>query len=292
LPTAGIDSDLDQADEAAVESLIDSADIKALLTADLIHDGGVILYQTLASKDNIAARRPRAGCGGVDAPPDQWKRQSQEKGGRQLKLRRVPGANGQAVVDYTQVSRGLLTYRDADGPARKAFVETATRRMKLARHGSKWELAGVSPLVIAAKNGKAGLDLTSVAVFRSGSATPAFGFDGDDKVLKLDGEIPAFATGETLRVECDVTDKQGCQAFIYAHLVGASDRTRQQLYDDGTNGDRVADDGIYSGNFVLPATPGQRHIAIEVLDPSTFAAGGLYRSNGVAMNFRVEAKKN
>jgi hypothetical protein len=285
LPGASVDSDLAQDDEAAVESLLDSDELKGYLPNDLIHDGGVILYQTLALG---TATRQRLGCAGPTDPPEIWKRQGEEGGGRQLHVRKAAGMGDVALAEIKYPDRGTFVYRDGGPAVRKKFVETFRRQIQLERMGKQWRPTALGPITVESQGGKSGLDIKTAGVFRAGATTAAMSFDEQDTLVSLKTPLPTFQAGESVRVEAEVADKQACDLFVFAYLVGGNDRSRQRLYDDGTNGDRVAGDGIFSGSFVIPATPGPRHLAVNVLDPTVFTPGGLYRSNVVGMTFKVE----
>jgi hypothetical protein len=127
LAAASLDSDLDTADNEAIQALLDSAELQALLPSDLIHDGGVILYRVLGeaatsvgvraqqSEPQIAIATPRppvldqepltrAG-GNAPAPgvsralptseagvltePDAFNRKREARSGAQIRIRRV-----------------------------------------------------------------------------------------------------------------------------------------------------------------------------------------------------------
>jgi hypothetical protein len=280
---ASVDSDLPQEDEAAVESLLDSDELKAYLPADLIHDGGVILYDLLG-----AGARQRLGCAGPADPPEVWKRQGEGEDGRQLKLRKDAGKQGKALAEIRYPDRGTFVYKDGGQTVRKKYVETFRREIQLERSGKQWRPTAIGPITVESQGGKSGLEIKAAGLFRTGSPTPAASFDEQDTLVSLLEPLPTFQAGEAVRVEAEVQDKQACDLFVFAYVVGGNDRTRQRLYDDGSNGDRVAGDGIYAGAFVLPATAGTRHLAINVLEPTVFTPGGVYRSNVVGMTFKVE----
>ncbi|MDB5099946.1 MAG: hypothetical protein JWM80_4367 [Cyanobacteria bacterium RYN_339] len=284
-PSASVDSDLAQDDEAAVESLLDSDELKGYLPNDLIHDGGVILYQTLGLG---AAARQKLGCAGPADPPEIWKRQGEGGDGRQLHVRKVAGQPGVAIAEIKYPDHGTFVYKDGGTAVRKKFVETFRRQIQLERTGKQWRPTALSPITVESQGGKSGLDLQAVNVFRPGTASAALSFAADDRMVSLKDPLPAFQAGSSVRVEVEVTDKQACDLFVFAYLVGGNDRTRQRLFDDGTNGDRTAGDGLYTGTFVIPATPGARHLAVDVLEPTVFTPGGVYRSNVVGMTFQVE----
>ena len=93
-----------------------------------------------------------------------------------------------------------------------------------------------------------------------------------------------------MRVDVAAKKSDGSPVFVYAYLVGTTDRSRALLVDDGTAGDAVAGDGLYTGTFIVPSVAGLHHFAVDALDPSSFSAGGLYRSVGLGTSVKIEAQ--
>jgi hypothetical protein len=297
LASASVDTDLPQEDETAIETLIDSEEIKAYLPNSLIHDGGVILYQAMALQSApldavaTAAAARHSTCAGPTAPPDAWHRTVATVGEKQLKIRRVPGNPKQATVEIRWQDHGAINYRDlANGKAvHKQFVELNKRTMLFERVGSRWRVISLSPLSVDSQAGHSGLELQQIRMYRGKETTPVLTFDELEPLISLADHIPTFVPGESVRVEVEVRDKLACPLFVYAHLVSGTNHTRERLFDDGQSGDRGTNDGIYAGTFFVPAVAGVHHIAIDVLEPSVFTPGGVYHSNGLGMNFKVQA---
>lgn len=299
LPEATVDSDLAPEDQTAIEQLLDSEQIQAYLPADLINDGGVILYQTLAMRDDREAtpvrtsqtNTPDAASGPPtpSAPPASWKRLEGERGGRQLELRRQDGEKrARVVVRYPM--RGVLAYRESAGstPVRQRYTQTFQRVFVFHLQENRWRLSQLSPVHMESQGGRSGLEITSFQAFAAGSDTPALTLTDRDRLIGPE-EMPTFAPGQSVRLEAAIDNTRRGEFFVFAHLAGRTDRSRQRLVDDGTQGDRVAGDGLYSGTFAVPATEGMRHFALDVIDASTFTLGGKYRSNALGLTFRVQA---
>ncbi|MFP5501966.1 MAG: choice-of-anchor X domain-containing protein [Candidatus Sericytochromatia bacterium] len=309
LPEATVDSDLAPDDAAAIENLLDSEQILAYLPADLINDGGVILYQTLAVPDGPPGdeggepvRTTQTGSDAADAggppaasaPPVSWKRLEGERGGRQLVLRRQDATQAgvekraQVVVRYPM--RGELAYRESPSsePVRKRYTQMFQRVFVFQLQENRWRLSRLSPIHMESQGGRSGLEIASFRAFATGSETAALTLTDRDRLIAPE-EAPVFRPGQSIRVEAEVDSNRRGEFFVFAHLAGRSDRSRQLLVDDGTNGDRLAGDGIYSGTFAVPATEGLRHFALDVIDATTFTPGGLYRSNSLGLTFRVQA---
>lgn len=301
LPPATVDSDLAMEDQAAIENLLDTEALEAYMPSDLINDGGVILYRTMAAsragdrKDAENEKVTIAQAGRAPAePPEIWGRQIKEGGSRfrQLQLRREPGQGNQkgARVTLRFPMRGVFAYKYPGAQAvSKPFIQTFRRDFRFTGDENGWTLASVSPIQYESRAGHSGLEFASVAVYRGTETTPAFEpLNTLDRFLPI-AELPTFKAGEALRVEVQLATARQKDAFVFAHLVGNAERSRQALRDDGLEGDRVAGDGIYTRLVNAPATAGLRHFGVDILSPGAFTPGGAYRANALGMTFRVEA---
>jgi hypothetical protein len=302
LPAAAVDSDLESGDQTAIENLLNSEALEAYLPSDLINDGGVILYQTLAARetkqekdgaDKDATPVAIADDTAPAQPPARWVRQNIERSGRQAQLRRLGNGGSdrraQVVVRYDQ--RGQFVYQDptdSKGARRKNFRQKFERVLRFGLKGGEWTLLDFSPVRMENKDGQSGLDVQSLQVFQPGAASAAVSLTTFDRFV-TPAEVPTFKPGETLRAEVTMKSRKGSAAFLFAHVVGTNDRAKQRLMDDGTNGDRVAGDGVYTGSFVVPGGAGMRHFGIDVLDPVVFTPKGKYNSNTLGLTFKVKA---
>lgn len=293
LPAASADSNLDSTDQSAVEDVLNSDEVAQYLPDDLIHDGGVILFRTLSMPD-AAANGGASGSGAAGtaplSPPAIWARQNIEHGGRQDKLRLAKDpATGERLVNATlrYVMRGELAYRPSQGRAvRKRFAEVFERDLRLRLKNNRWRLDSFSPIQITSLPLDNGPAIDSVKLYPAGGTLPLESLTGTDHWL-APGDEPAIAPGSSVRVEVQAHNRDGGSVFVFADLVGASDRNREQLYDDGTHGDLTANDGTYTAVFAVPETEGLRHFAIDVIDPVSFAPGGLYGSLAWGLSVRV-----
>lgn len=290
LATAAVDTDLSADDETSVEAAIDGIDLQDYLPSTLIHDGGVILYNLLGLAAATGSPRPgalasaiatrRDACNGLTSAPDSWSRDTDQVGKRQLRVRRVAGTPGEVSVQVTWQNSGTLVYKTpADGKVKKPFVEQDQRTLVLARDGGRWHVDSLTPISIVSKGGHAGLDISQVRVYRGDDATPVLSFDEQDPLISLSDKVPTFAKGDQLRVEVEVTDKQACSLFVFAHLVGKTNHDREPLQANAS--------GVYTGTFTMGAG-GVQNIAIDVLEPAVFTPAGAYHANGLGMNLKVK----
>ncbi|MNS97421.1 hypothetical protein D3C72_1317510 [compost metagenome] len=171
----------------------------------------------------------------------------------------------------------------------KQFNQLFTRTFRFKLENDKWQLAELTPLQHESQGGRSGVDISRVALYQGDAAQPLHELTGDMDRPIAPTDIPTVAPGASVRLEVTATQKNGVAPFVYAYVVGQTDRARVALRDDGTLGDRTAGDGIFSGAVTVPSTPGLRHLGIDVLNPAAFQPAGLVRSNGLGLSFRVQA---
>jgi hypothetical protein len=301
LASPSIDSDLDAEDNAAIENLLDSDTMEAYMPADLIHDGGVILFRTMATRKDTADRAVPVTTAEADAslavaPPEDWRRTEGRRGGRQLTLRKeagseqptvLSGKRARVVVKYGVA--GQLVFNTNGRRVAKPFSQQYSRTFKFKLADARWQLDELTPLQHESQGGRSGIDLDHVALYAAGEDTPRAEVAKDERFISP-SDVPTFAPGESVRLEVKATQKKDAPVFVYAYMVGGTDRSRVLLKDDGTLGDAKAGDGIHTATFAVPTTPGLRHFGVDVINAAAFQPAGLVRSNGLGISFRVQAK--
>lgn len=303
LASPAIDSDLDAEDNAAIENLLDSDDMEAYMPSDLIHDGGVILFRTMATrKDTTDRALPGAAVVATSEaslsaePPQDWRRTEGRRGGRQLVLRKEGGGGDQpgilskrarVVVKYGVA--GQLIFNAAGRRVTKPFSQQFSRTFKFKLADARWQLDELTPLQHESQGGRSGIDLDHVALYAAGEDKPRAEVLKEERFISPD-KVPTFTPGESVRLEVKATQKKDAPVFVYAYMVGGTDRSRVLLKDDGTLGDAKAGDGIHTATFAVPTTPGLRHFGVDVINAAAFQPAGLVRSNGLGISFRVQAK--
>lgn len=292
LPPAFTYSDVEPAEQAAVEQAIATdPDLSAYLPADLIHDGGVVLFRLLQAP--LPAPKPPANVGGPIAPnttlgpPPPWTRTITAKSGTQLILRKgcldgVDCAVGMRPVRATVqvLQRGELRVNDQSKP----YGELVRRQIVLRPRDGTLVLAEVSPLTVETQGGRSGLDLKQVTVFEAGGGR-VFGLTDFMKPTRIEEE-PRLAAGQRLRVEVEVETRRPGTTFVFASRAG-NPADRVLLRDDGKGADKLAGDFRFSGEFFAASTAGLQHLAIEVIDPVSYLDRKAYRAFSVAIAYRV-----
>lgn len=303
LASPAVDSDLDAEDNAAIENLLDSDDMEAYMPSDLIHDGGVILFRTMATRKD-AADRVLPGANVVATaeadvtlaePPQDWRRTEGRRGGRQLTLRKEGGGEqpgilskrARVVVKYGVA--GQLIFNTNGRRVTKPFSQQFSRTFKFKLNDARWQLDELTPLQHESQGGRSGIDLDQVALYAAGENKPRAEVVKEERFISPD-QVPTFAPGESVRLEVKATQKKDAPVFVYAYMVGGTDRSRMLLKDDGTLGDAKAGDGIHTATFAVPTTAGLRHFGVDVINAAAFQPAGLVRSNGLGISFRVQAK--
>ncbi|MFN3431832.1 MAG: choice-of-anchor X domain-containing protein, partial [Candidatus Sericytochromatia bacterium] len=292
-----LDSDLDAEDNAAIENALNSDDLAAYMPADLIHDGGVILFRTLANREEPKPKQAQTEpVADTAEAPNEWRRVEGRKGGRQVNMRReapaepsinTEGRRAKVQVRYNVAGRFIVKANGRE--VTKQFNQLFTRTFRFKLQNDRWQLAELTPLQHESQGGRSGVDISRVAVYQGDAAQPLHELNGDmDRPIAPD-RIPTIAPGASVRLEVTASQKNGAAPYVYAYVVGQTDRARLALRDDGTLGDRTAGDGIFTGTITVPSTPGLRHLGIDVLNPAAFQPAGLVRSNGLGLSFRVQA---
>ena len=298
LPSPSTDSDLAPAEQAAVEQALASEDLLAYLPSELIHDGGVVLYRTMAlDNENKPSAAPAAGKKPLGPPPAWARKGDGARSGPQLVLRRDcadPAACAEgdrpvrATVRYQE--KGVFTFRDEAGVLQtKRYGALSSRVLLLRPTGGTYALAAASPISVTTSGGRAKLEIAQVSFFGKGSAPIA--------VLRDEGapapvaSQPRVVGTDLSRVEVDLVDREAGEAFVFLTLPGQDPKKRLMLLDDGLGVDQVAGDGRFSGQFVVPNRPGVQHAVIDVVDPKSFLPAGAYRSNSLGFSFRVDVRE-
>ncbi len=89
-------------------------------------------------------------------------------------------------------------------------------------------------------------------------------------ITDMNVEPGAVNRGATALISCRVVHSLGLTEVEWVRgataFHGKWNTSYPRLYDDGTNGDRVADDGIYSLEINAPATAGEAKIVFSAVD--------------------------
>jgi hypothetical protein len=242
----------------------------------------------------VLANSPLAQSGNLDgtggsgtakdvALPEGWYRQLTGLGQLDLVFENDP-ATGICTVT---VQRPLLAdmYIDVvwDGewtPGTKTINAMRIRRAVLEKvedsslpYGG-WTLAAITPAEFANSSGSTAAQevyITGMSLYSGDSLLWACA--SPDSFYDVETSLPTIEMGSMYRLEVEVTHDNPVEMppyFVYGHGP-MPDWQRHLLYDDGTMGDLVAGDGVYSYEWYAEDTIDPRVIAADVIDADVMA---------------------
>jgi hypothetical protein len=292
LPAASIDSTLGADEDVLVAAALASDELTGFLQTDLVHDGGVVLFRSLALPEALAVRQAgpdaaqRTPGGGAKAP---LRRQLERKGERELALRqacevgedcRAGKRRVKAEVAVRQVVRAQVT--DSSGAnATKRYAEVFRRELMLRPSAGKLALDAVGPLSLRAAGDVRGLDLREIAA-SVGEGTPLLAWRAGDRPVPV-AQLPLLQAGAKLRVRVRVDGARPGGRLVLAGFPGQSWSERVKLVASGV--DPTA--GEYSGSVTVPPRAGATHLLVEAVDARGLEPAGSYRSVGLGLSARV-----
>jgi hypothetical protein len=228
--------------------------------------------------------------------PRFWWRGDLERLGKEISIHI---ADGIADVKVSHEIAGTFFIADDVGDALvlwgKPFEDHVTRYAQFIRGSQGWTLSAISPVEFALANGK--LQTVSIDSIRA--------FSGDELVWEatepstlftVTAGLPTFIHGDEIRVEAAVSSSSESgwepSRFVFLHRPGphiTGRRTRDIMFDDGTNGDLVAGDGIYTRLYTIGPCRGRHFAAVDVIDAATFMElDAAYNSGAWGMPYIVE----
>ncbi|MEB3195642.1 MAG: hypothetical protein VKP62_00410 [Candidatus Sericytochromatia bacterium] len=278
LPDAALDSDLSDDENAAVAKLLDSDLLAGYLSTTLIHDGGVVLFRTLALPQ-VAARTALKEARKPDrAKPE--RRALEKKGGRDLRLRQVCEnatrcAPGQRAVDATVQVRQIATVEVPDEGGRNKkirYSELYRREARFRPVDRSLVLEAVSPFSLQTTKAPGRLALRSLTLADQNGLS-VFNWLANSPLMPL-AKLPSLSIGTRLRVTVQLPAGLPASVEAYAGFPGVhwQKRVPLTLIDS-------ADGLTFSGDTEVLGSPGNSHLVIETLTPDALAGKGGYRSN-------------
>jgi hypothetical protein len=177
----------------------------------------------------------------------------------------------------------------------KPFEDLVTRYAQFIKKPWGWTLSAISPVEFALANG----DQQSVFIdaVRAYSGDELIWEATDPSTLYTVKEgLPIFTHGDEIRVETTVSSTSESawepSRFVFLHRPGphiTGRRTRDIMFDDGTNGDLVAGDGTYTRLYTIGPCQGRHFAAVDVIDAATFMElDAPYNSGAWGMPYIVE----
>ena len=228
--------------------------------------------------------------------PRFWWRGDLERLGREIDIHIE---NGIADVKVSHDIAGTFFIADEVGDVMvlwgKPFEDLVTRYAQFTKKPLGWMLTAISPVEFALANGEE--QTVFIEAFKA--------YSGDELIWEatepaslytVTSGLPIFTSGDEIRVEATVsnTSESGWEPshFVFLHRPGphiTGRRTRDIMFDDGTNGDLVAGDRIYTRIYTIGPCRGRHFAAVDIIDAATFMKlEAPYNSGAWGMPYIVE----
>ena len=269
--TVSMDGGTD-ADQAAVMQALEESGFFGVDLTDTDEDAEASAEAVYGADD----AQQLAAVGGTAVVPLRWWRGQIQCLGRTVDIH---VEDGTATVDVVHDIAGTLFMADRVGQAlvlrTKPFEDTVTRHALFTKTLLGWRLTAISPVEFAAAD--AASQTVHVVLLRASVGDTVVWEADDPAVLHSVPEgMPTFTPGDVVRVEAAVTNEPSGwtpSEFVFLHRPGhmlAGRRTRDAMFDDGTNGDVTAGDGVYTRIYIIGPHPGRHFAAVDAIDSATF----------------------
>ena len=274
-----------ETDAFFVESVTETdVDEEAASAAQANLYGGQVPIQSLSATSG-SAELPRF-----------WWRGDLERLGREIDIHIE---NGIADVKVSHDIAGTFFIADEVGDVLvlwgKPFEDLVTRYARFTKEPRGWKLSAISPVEFALAKGEE--QTVFIEAFKA--------YSGDELIWEatepaslytVTSGLPIFTSGDEIRVEATVSNTSESEwepsQFVFLHRPGphiTGRRTRDIMFDDGTNGDLVAGDGIYTRMYTIGPCRGRHFAAVDVIDAATFMKlEAPYNSGAWGMPYIVE----
>lgn len=163
-------------------------------------------------------------------------------------------------------------------PGTKDIEAVRTRRVVVVKTGDTsapyggWAVSAVTPAEFTLSSGiEQEVFVQSMALYAEDSLV--WECDSPDEFFQIPGGLPSVEFGSLCRLEVTVLHSNPVETppyFVYVHGPLPTWQ-RHLMYDNGTMGDLVADDGVYTYEWYAEDTIEPRVIAADVIDADTFA---------------------
>lgn len=219
-----------------------------------------------------------AAVGGTVELPDYWWRGQQDLLERTVDIHIEDGTAYVTVVcDVTGTFFIVDKVDDVLVAWGKPYENLITRHALFNERSWGWVLTALSPVEFASAEPVD--DTVAIEALRAYSGSVLIWEASDTATLfSVPEEIPTFSPGDEVRIEAQVTNISTAGwtpgEFVFLHRPGHSitgRRTRDIMFDDGTNGDTAAGDGIYTRTYTIGPCPGRHFAAVDTIDAGTFA---------------------
>ncbi|RMF87606.1 MAG: hypothetical protein D6739_01390 [Nitrospirae bacterium] len=242
------------ADEAAVRALVESEPLLAPPPP----------FDHLAGRDDEALASAGSGL------PEHWGRRPTGPRERTVDVH-IEGGVAEVAVHSRWPGR-LYVDTSFDGifnPGVKPTDETAVHRLRYEKVAGRWRLAALSLGDIRlTETERQHVAIVGITVRKDGG--PAYAIDDPAALQRVGDGLFTVARGTVVTVAARAVTREATEAlppFLFLH----ANHHRRLMVDDGTHGDAVAGDGIYTARFVAGPGRGRHRFVVDAIDRTTLA---------------------
>jgi hypothetical protein len=177
----------------------------------------------------------------------------------------------------------------------KSLEDQITRSARFEKMPAGWVLTAISPVKLNAS--PPSQQTVFIESLRAYIGSDLIWEATDPATLySVPENLPTFSQGDEVRVEAEVVNTSTAgwypHEFVFLHRPGPGimgRRTRDIMFDDGTNGDELASDGVYTRVYMISPCSGRHFAAVDVIDSGTFAdLETPYNSAALGMPYIVQ----
>lgn len=185
-------------------------------------------------------------------------------------MARYPDRQHSELTVRNRLEGHLFVDRSDDGvrnPGHRSFVNNWTRQLRMSRvgGGSEWELKALTPASVSTlRPGNPTVSIEAVTVWVNDEE--AITLDSPTTFLAFPNDLPRAGAGDLLRVEVTAINSEPDYSPPLWTFLRANHR-RHNLSDDGEGNDRIADDGVFTVEFVLQSSI--RRMFVDAISAST-----------------------
>lgn len=181
-------------------------------------------------------------------------------------------------------------------PWHKPFNDTITRYAEFVKVlPGHWNLTKISPVdVDLTDSTKQTVEIQKVTASVNGATV--WEAASSSTLYAVPNGLPTFKPNDVVLVEAQVSNSKATSAcnpptYVFLHRPGLLcpfGRCRDIMFDDGTNGDKAAGDGVFSRTYSIGHHIGYHFAAVDVIDAETYMNDTTdYNSTAWGMPYRV-----
>ncbi len=198
-----------------------------------------------------------------------------------------------AVTDYVSGSLFVDTTDDGEKNAwENPFEDTLTRYAEFTRILNGWRLTKISPLDISLTD--TNQQTVQIQWIRASvDGETVWEITSSTDLFDVPEELPTFLPQTEVLVEAKVINSTSSgyepDSFVFLHHPGGFlGRARDLMFDDGTNSDQTASDGVFSRTYTIGQLSGRYFAAVDVIDSATLMdESAVYNSTAWGMPYIV-----